>query len=1145
MKYLLCYIGCWLCCNVIVHAQKTADKNSDVLLQRFLHPPQQAKPWVFWYWMQASVSEAGIRADLAAMKEAGIGGAYLMPIKGAATPPLLSPPVEQLSPAWWKMVRFAMQQADSLHLQLAMHVSDGFALAGGPWITPELSMQKLVWTTTQVQGNTRFTGTIARPEACKGYYRDIAWLAFPTPGHTAANTHTVQPVVTSSRHDSDLQRLVRPGNTRNFSTDQSCWIQYAFDRPFTCRSLVVHARNNYQANRLLVEASDDGLHFRTVCRLEPPRHGWQDYDADVTHAIEPTTARFFRFVYDKKGSEPGAEDLDAAKWKPSLKLTGIELSAEPRIHQYEGKTAMVWRVSRRTTAKELPDSLCVPANSIIDLSSFIKNDSILNWTVPPGNWTILRIGHTSTGHTNATGGKGSGLECDKFNPEAIRLQFDRWFGEAQRVAGPELAARVLKVLHVDSWECGSQNWSPVFREAFRRRRGYDLLPYLPAMAGIPLQSADVSERFLHDVRQTITELVNDTFYHTLAALAHEHGCVLSAESVAPTMTGDGLLHYGNADIPMGEFWLRSPTHDKPNDMLDAVSGAHIYGKPVVQAEGFTELRLAWDEYPGMLKTLGDRQYALGINRLVYHVFAHNPWLNRKPGMTLDGIGLYFQRDQTWWKPGQAWVRYAQRCQSLLQWGHPVTDIAVYTGEAIPRRAVLPERLVHTLPGIFGNDKLQEEKQRLQNTGEPLTASPPGVVHSANITDAGDWIDPLRGYAYDSFNEDALLRLARVHNGRIELPGGASYALLVLPLPYPLSPDSGYLPGPVMHKIHELVQSGATVLLNHRPHHTTALLQAKEADITLQKTAALVWQPGPGIHALGRGRVLQAPYTDSSFDRLGITRDIVFTGNNGQPVDKIAWTHRREGETDVYFISNQLEQERNIHISMRVTGRLPELWDAVTGETKVAGEWWQQNGRTVVPVQLPENGSLFIVLRRKTNNTSGRPANKRVQQRVVQTIGGEWQLQFDTAASSPAQALAVTLPDDWSRHADTAVRYYAGTAVYTTTFNWQPAGVKNTRWLLDLGKVHNIASVTVNGTDCGVVWTAPFRTEITKALHAGINRVEIAVTNTWANRLIGDHALPEKERRTWTTAPYRLEGRPLLPAGLTGPVQLLAETAAAD
>jgi hypothetical protein len=292
-------------------------------------------------------------------------------------------------------------------------------------------------------------------------------------------------------------------------------------------------------------------------------------------------------------------------------------------------------------------------------------------------------------------------------------------------------------------------------------------------------------------------------------------------------------------------------------------------------------------------------------------------------------------------------------------------------------------------------------------------------------------------------------------------------------------------------------------------------------------------------------VLQAPYTDSSFDRLGITRDIVFTGNNGQPVDKIAWTHRREGETDVYFISNQLEQERNIHISMRVTGRLPELWDAVTGETKVAGEWWQQNGRTVVPVQLPENGSLFIVLRRKTNNTSGRPANKRVQQRVVQTIGSEWQLQFDTAAGGPAKALAVTLPDDWSRHADTAVRYYAGTAVYTTTFNWQPAGVKNTRWLLDLGKVHNIASVTVNGTDCGVVWTAPFRTEITKALHAGINRVEIAVTNTWANRLIGDHALPEKERRTWTTAPYRLEGRPLLPAGLTGPVQLLAETAAAD
>ncbi len=239
----------------------------------------------------------------------------------------------------------------------------------------------------------------------------------------------------------------------------------------------------------------------------------------------------------------------------------------------------------------------------------------LNWQAPAGNWTILRIGHTSTGHTNATGGGGIGLECDKFNPEAIQLQFNSWFGEAAKQIGPELTNKVLKVFHVDSWECGSQNWSPVFREEFKKRRGYDLINYLPAMAGIPVQTADISEGFLHDVRQTIVELIDDNFYATLNKLSHEKGCTFTAESVAPTMVSDGLLHYNNVDVPMGEFWLNSPTHDKPNDMFDAISGAHIYGKPIIQSESFTTVRMAWNEHPGMLKKLQDYNYALGINQI--------------------------------------------------------------------------------------------------------------------------------------------------------------------------------------------------------------------------------------------------------------------------------------------------------------------------------------------------------------------------------------------------------------------------------------------------------------------------------------------------------------------------------------------------
>src|SRR5579872_1467634 len=415
----------------------------------FLHPPDSARPWVFWYWMQGAVSEEGIRADLRAMQSAGIGGAYLMPINGAAHPPVFTPVTEQLSPRWWAMVRLAMRVADSLGLQLAMHDCDGFAVAGGPWITQALSMQKVVWTRMAVAGGGTVDRMLPEPERVQNYYEDIAVLAFRTPAgwkEEAADT----PRVTSS--EGDAPYLARSGNKTSFKSEDPAWIQYAYDRPFTCRTIVVHGVNNYQAQRLLLEVGDDGEHFRVVSRLVPPRHGWEDGDVPVTHTIPEVTARYFRFVYNKTGSEPGAEDLDAAKWKPSLKLTGIELSPTPAINGFEGKSGAIWRVSDPTTRRQLPDSLCVGLHGVVDLSGFVSADGHLRWAAPPGRWTILRIGHTSTGAVNATGGGGKGLECDKFNPDAVRLQFDSWFGEAIRQAGPELAGRVLKVFHVDSWE---------------------------------------------------------------------------------------------------------------------------------------------------------------------------------------------------------------------------------------------------------------------------------------------------------------------------------------------------------------------------------------------------------------------------------------------------------------------------------------------------------------------------------------------------------------------------------------------------------------------------------------------------------------------------------------------------------------------
>jgi len=1092
--------------------------NSD-MRNAFQHPPEGAKPWVFWYWDQAAVSETGITADLEAMRDNGIGGAYLMSIKGVQNnQPLVNPPVVQLTPQWWQMVKYAMNEADRLGIKLAMHDCDGFAVAGGPWITPDLSMQKVVWSQVTVPGNTMFNDTLPKPQNYNGYYKDIAVYAYPLEFGQETNTQNRKPHITTNKLGADVQFLATPGNRKSFSSDTACWIQYAFDMPFTCRSITVHpSAGNYEAQRLIVEVSDDGRTFKRYTQLEPPRFGWQDSDAPNTYALKPVTAMYYRFAYDKTGSEPGAEDLETAKWKPNLKLTGIEMSSAPRINQFEGKSGAVWRVAKHTTTSEIPDAACVPKNKIIDITKYLDARGHLNWTAPNGQWVILRMGHTSTGHMNETGGAGKGLECDKFNPEAIKVQFNNWFGEAVRQAGPELAARVLKIFHVDSWECGSQNWSPVFADEFKKRRGYDMMPYLPAMAGVPVQSADVSEKFLHDVRQTIAELLVDKFYGTMAGLAHEKGFQFSAECTAPTMVGDGMLHYKEVDLPMGEFWLRSPTHDKPNDILDAVSGGHIYGKNIIQAEAFTEVRMAWDEHPGMLKTLADRNFALGINKFVLHVFNQNPWLDKKPGMTLDGVGLYFQRDQTWWKPGKAFVDYLARCQTMLQMGKPVTDIAVFTGEETPRRSVLPDRLVNVLPGIFGEETVQSEAKRLKNEGQPMHVIPDGVTSSANMAEPQNWVDPLRGYAYDSFNRDALLRLATVKNGRIELPGGASYGALILPGSTKMSPDGGALMSPeVQEKITQLINEGATVIMNGQP----------------------VSSPGLSSNLKPKywSRVIKAPYKEDTFDGLGIEQDIIPSDSLDNYVPDIAWTHRTAPDFDIYFIANQQNIERTVNISLRVSDKEPELWDPMTGETYQLNDWSHENGRTNFTLNFHPNGSVFIVLRKPSSKDNDKGANW-PEYRTIKNISGVWSVQFDPKQGGPDQPVVFTALTDWSKSDYPEVINYSGTAVYTQNFEWNYTLSHGRVWL-DLGNLYNIADVTVNGVHCGTVWTPPYRVDITKALKDRKNVLKVEVTNTWANRLIGDHNLPENKRTTFTTAPYRLENKKLLPAGLMGPVKII-------
>jgi len=1114
--FLLLVIG------VTTHSQPALQSD---LEKSFHNPPSSARTWVFWYWMHAAVSKEGITADLEAMKEVGIGGAYLMPIKDTSSAIPFQPTARQLTSEWWQLVKFAMQEAKRLNLKLAMHVSDGFALAGGPWITPELSMQKLAWTKTYIRKEESNEIVLSKPETNENYYKDIAVFAYPANSVASFSDVVMIPTVTASNGTKPSFLSFVNDEKESFKSDTACWIQYKYPEPFTCRSLKVHVGgNNYQAQRLIIQASDDGVNFKTITRLEPPRHGWQDTDEDVTHSIPETTAKYFRFVYNKEGSEPGSEDLDAAKWKPSFKVMGIYLSDEPVINQYETKNGSVWRVSRNTTKDQVPDSLAVPLKSIINISNKMDAEGNLHWEPPAGNWVIVRIGHTSTGHTNATGGAGKGLECDKFNPAAIKLQFNNWFAQAFEKTDPALAKEVLKVFHVDSWECGSQNWSTTFSNEFQKRRGYDLFPYLLAMTGVPVEDASTSEKFLHDVRLTIAELVNDVFYSTLNKLAHEKGCSLSAESVAPTMVSDGLLHYKNVDVPMGEFWLNSPTHDKPNDMLDAISGAHIYRKNIIQAEAFTSVRMNWGEHPGNLKALGDRNFALGINKMVLHVFTHNPWMNKKPGMTLDGVGLYFQRDQTWFKQSKAWIDYLARCQALLQMGKPVVDIAVFTGEEVPRRSLLPDRLVNTLPGIFGKEKVEEEKNRLANERQPLRQIPDGVNHSANMADSKDWIDPLNGYAYDSFNPDALMMMT-VENGRVVLPGGANYGVLIFPDNHPMNPNSHLMSLQVAQKILQLLKDGAKIIMSKDYFNGIGL---KDSDSNLQTVFKEILKANNK-----KGKLLLTPFTDPDFKKIGIEKDVEIDNKEGNNL--IAWTHRKYGDTDIYFISNQTNEEQAFRVKFRVKGKSLELWDAVNGKIN---ELQLGVGNGSYFIGMAPGESSFFVFRRQvpiTNNAFSRSSEKSL-------LLKQWKIQFDKNSGGPEKPVEVNELKSWTQLADSSLKYYSGTAIYSSSFDPIVIGWKGNTGMatatINFDSIYNIATVKVNGIDCGTLWAPPYNIDITKALKTGKNNIEIEVANTWHNRLIGDNLLPLDKRMTWTTAPFRLKDKPVLPAGLVGEVKLI-------
>ncbi len=419
-----------------------------------------------------------------------------------------------------------------------------------------------------------------------------------------------------------------------------------------------------------------------------------------------------------------------------------------------------------------------------------------------------------------------------------------------------------------------------------------------------------------------------------------------------------------------------------------------------------------------------------------------------------------------------------------------------------------------------------------------------------MADPENWVDPLRGYAYDSFNRDALLNLAKVEKGRIVLPGGANYGLLVVPGIMKMTPDGNErMSVELAQKLLDLVNQGATILLTDKPDKTLGLQLDLSADQKLQQIVAELFSGEKTTVAdalggqfvqwkKGNGRIIQGPYEAATFGDLGILKDFVASGENGKQTDFVAWNHRKEKQKDIYFVANQLDEPRTLELTFRIANRMPELYNPVTNETRRCTQWKTENGQTRLTYRFEPNESLFVIFNgRKKASAAGQ---NWVETASVMELSGEWMVQFDPAFGGPTQPVNFDGLTDWSKNPDIRIRYYSGTATYSKSFLWEKQKTSKEAVWLELGSFANMAEVKVNGHPCGVCWTAPFRIRIEQALKPGENKLEIAVTNTWANRIMGDHNLPEKTPVTWTTAPYRLEGKPLLPAGLFGPVGISRE-----
>lgn len=1033
--------------------------STEELARDFATPPETVQTGIYWYWISGNISEEGVVRDLHAMKRAGINRAFIGNIgqDGLYT----ERNVLMMSDEWWKILHTALKTASELDIEIGIFNSPGWSQSGGPWVKPDEAMRYLASAQIEVEGPRHIETTIAAPAAD---FEDVRTIAYPAPEEYASRPDAA----IKTDFGTDNAAAIADGDPATGITlpaGRVNTITFDCGKPYTARSLTLKLLPSPAAYGARLEAEIDGTYTTvaafTVDRSNPAINVGFDPYAPVTVSFAATTARRFRLVTDAAAQSGG--------------IAEAELSAQPRIASYAEKTLAkmcqtplpywnhyMWPVQAEIDNK----AYAIDPASVQDISASIDSEGNLKWDVPEGRWIIMRTGMAPTGVTNGPATpEATGLEIDKMSSRHVRTHFDAFIGEILRRI-PAEDRKTFKVVVQDSYETGGQNFTDDFMQTFESVYGYSMLPYLPAYYGYVVGDQDRSDRFLWDLRRLIADQVAYQYVGGLRDVSHEHGLTTWLECYGHWgFPGEFLQYGGQSDEIAGEFWSAGSLGDIENRA--ASSCGHIYGKTLIWAESNTSGGPAYSRAPVDMKQRTDRFFAEGINASLLHLYIEQADTLRYPGINAP-FGNEFDANNTWFSQMDLFTDYLKRCNYMLRQGLNVADVAYLIGEDAPKM-----------------------------TGEQSPALP-------------------AGYQFDYINAEVIMRDANVSHGRITLPHGTSYRVLVLPPVETMRPE-------LLEKIERMVSDGA-ILLGQPPRRSPSMQNYPAADAEVERMARSMWGgcfDTKGANDYGKGRIYNGCTLEEIFAEIDLEPD--FRVESGAP---LLYNHRSMMGAEIYFVSNQSGAAVDATPEFRVDPALaPERWSPVDGSITSLPQFEATATGIRMPLHLEPLESCFIVFRGKGSPEAG--DNNPTPASAVE-ISEPWHVAFDGKLSSPAP-IEMASPADLAQNADPEIRYFSGTITYTTEFDLDDASAA--RVLLNLGRVESMAKVYVNDRYAGGAWCPPYKVDITQCVKKGRNTLRVEVVNKWVNRIVGDMQLPPEQRKiSLLVNPYDAS-TPLPPSGL--------------